>query len=168
MSQPPASTAAGEPVLVTGGAAFLEHAVRLVEAARLELVICSAMLDRRVYGDETFIDRVRRFVLQHRRARLRVLVGQPQAAMRASHRLVELGRALSSRIEFRQPAEERQLPADEYLIADERVQLIRATPEQLEARYFADAPMAARLQLRVFNALWEEAVPAREFSELRI
>lgn len=168
MSQPPASKTASEPVLVTGSTAFLEHAILLAEAARLELVICSATLDRRLYGDEILIDRVRRFLLQHRRARLRVLVGQPQAAMRASHRLVELGRALSSRIEFRQPAEERQLPADEYLIADERVQLVRSTPEQLEARYFADAPMAARLQLRVFNALWEEAVPAREFSELRI
>lgn len=168
MSQPPESTTASEPVLVTGGAAFLEHAILVAEAARLELAICSATLDRRIYGDETFIDRVRRFVLQHRRARLRILVGQPQAAMRASHRLIELGRTLSSRIEFRQPAEERQLPADEYLIADERTQLIRGTPEQLEARYFADAPMAARLQLRTFNTLWEEGLPAREFSELRI
>lgn len=168
MSQPPSSTTAGEPVLVTGGTAFLEHAILLVEAARLELAICSATLDHRIFGDETFIDRVRRFVLEHRRARLRVLVSQPQVVVRGSHRLIELGRTLSSRIEFRQPAEERPLPADEYLIADERTQLIRATPERLEARYFADAPMAARLQLRAFNALWEEGLPAREFSELRI
>ena len=132
MSQPPASTAAGEPVLVTGGAAFLEHAVRLVEAARLELVICSAMLDRRVYGDEIFIDRVRRFVLQHRRARLRVLVGQPQAAMRASHRLVELGRALGAfvrEVRGMAPGEVAAHLRDHYALDDLRWARTTAAPD---------------------------------------
>jgi len=153
---------------VSGLAAFTDHAVLIAKAARMDIAIYSDTLDRRVYGDDRFVAAVRAFVLQNRRARLRVLVRQPGQAMHGAHRLVELGRMLSSRIEFRKPPEDRQVPGDEYLLADERVLLIRSVPAELEARYYASAPLEARQQLRSFSRLWEESVPAREFSDLKL
>ncbi|HSW13317.1 MAG TPA: hypothetical protein VLI06_10795 [Solimonas sp.] len=164
---PPADSTTA-PAVVSGVAAFTEHAVRVAQAARMDIVIFSDALDRRIYGDDRFVSTVRAFVLQNRRARLRVIVRQPGQAMRGAHRLVELGRMLSSRIEFRQPPEERRLPTDEYLLADERALLIRSGPTELEARYFPSAPLEARQRLREFNVLWEESVPARELRILGI
>lgn len=161
---PPDATPAA--AVVSGLAAFTEHAVLVAKAARLDIVVFSDTLDRRVYGDERFVGAIRSFVLMHRRARLRVLVRQPGLAMRAAHRLVELGRLLSSRIEFRQPPEDRRIAGDEYVVADERALLIRSAPAELDAKYLPYAPLEARQQLRSFNALWEESVPARELSDL--
>ena len=164
---PPADADPG-PALVRGMAAFTEHAVLVAKAARMDIVIFSETLDRRIYGDEAFVAAVRSFVLQHRRARLRVLVRHPGTTMRGAHRLVELGRALSSRIEFREPLPERTLPQDEYLLADEKALLLRTFSDDIDAKYLPHAPLDARQQLRTFNGIWEEAVPAQELRDLRL
>lgn len=168
MEPTPQTGAAIAASAVSGLVAFIDHAVLVAKAARMDIAIFSDTLDRRIYGDDRFVATVRAFVLQNRRARLRVLVRQPVQAMRGAHRLVELGRMLSSRIEFRQPPEDRRLPSDEYLLADERALLIRDSPGELEARYYASAPLEARQQLRSFSHLWEESVPAREFTDLKL
>jgi hypothetical protein len=166
MNELPPPLPGSEAIALSGLAAFAEHAVQLVEAARMDVAILSPVLDRRIFGDERLIAAVRSFVLQHRRARLRILVLQPGRTMQSGHRLVELGRMLSSRIEFRQPDPERPVPAEEFLVADERIVLSRS-PEETEASY-AVSPLLARQQLRTFNALWEISPPARELSELKL
>lgn len=165
----PAPPAAPPPfTVVVGLSGFLQSAEAVARDARMELAICSWGLDRRVFGSEGFVAIVRAFALAHRRARVRVLVQHPVMAMQGAHRLVELGRVLSSRIEFREPLPERKLSAEEYLVADERSLVHRAGPDQLEAKFYAHAPLEARLRLRTFNALWDEAVPAREFTDLKL
>ncbi|AXQ29272.1 hypothetical protein D0B54_11485 [Solimonas sp. K1W22B-7] len=164
----PPADAEPAPAAVSGVVAFTEHAVLVARAARMDIVICSDTLDRRIYGDEAFVAAVRSFVLAHRRARLRVLVRRPGTTMRGAHRLVELGRALSSRIEFREPLPERTLSQDEYLLADEKALLLRSSPEEIDAKYLPHAPLDARQMLRTFNAIWEESVPAQELRDLRL
>lgn len=151
---------------VSGSEAFAEAALEVVAQARYQLVLLSFDLDRRLFGGETFTEQLRNFILQHRRARLRVLVHDPAAAVRNSIRLVEFGRLLSSRIEFRVVPEDRRRLREEYLVADERALLYRSGPDQLEAKYYADAPMVARSHLREFEAWWHEATVAREMSTL--
>lgn len=151
---------------VSGSDAFAAATLEVVRAARYELVLMSVELDRRLFGTEVFIDQLRNFILQHRRARLRVLVHDPAAAVRNCIRLVEFGRLLSSRVEFRKLPQTRAMPREEFLIADERAVLYRSAPDQLEAKHYADAPMVARSQLRGFNTCWEEATVAREMSAL--
>lgn len=164
---PPADPTTAAAV-VSGVAAFTEHAVLVAKAARMDIVIYSDTLDRRIYGDEAFVATIRSFVLQHRRARLRVLVRNPGTTMRGAHRLVELGRALSSRIEFREPLPERKLPLEEYVLADEKALLLRSFSDDIDAKYLPHAPLDARQQLRTFNGIWEESVPAQELRDLRL
>ena len=154
--------------VLTGSAAFAECATKLVAGARNEVAIQSYGFDPRVYGTEAFADAVRAFVLMHRRARLRVLVNQPRLAMRRAHRVVELGRQLSSRIEFREMLPERKELVQECVIADLRSFLLRPSTDHLESKFWADAPLSARERLRTFNALWEESVPAQELRDLRL
>jgi hypothetical protein len=159
-----------EPVTeaVSGQAEFLRRAVELVSAARLDITIFSQGLDRRTYSSEFFIAPLQKFLLQHQRARLRVIVHSPGLAMRTGHRLVELGRRLPSRIEFRELPEERRLLEKEFLIADESALLLRASVEQLESRYYPHAPLLAREQKREFETWWQESQPAAEFRDLKI
>lgn len=164
----PGNPPAMEFAAVTGSAAFADAALEVVGVARHQLALISVELDRRLFGTEAFTDKLRSFILAHRRARMRVLVHDPVAAVRNSIRLVEFGRLLSSRIEFRAVPEERRKLREEFLIADERAVLYRSSPDQLEAKHYADAPMVARSQLREFDALWNEAVVAREMSSLGI
>jgi hypothetical protein len=156
------------PESVLGHVEFAERAIAMARGARQEVIICSHDLDRRIYGDQTLVDVLRKFLLEHRRGRMRGLVGDPRAAMRGAHRLVELTRVLSSRIEFRQPMVESYGTSGDYVIVDQRSLLVRPDPGDLEARYYADAPALAREQLRDFEQQWQHAEPAREFSDLRI
>lgn len=155
--------------LVIGVAAFAERATQMVAGARMELALLSQELDRRIYGTEGFADALRKFVLQHQRTRVRVLVSHTQAAIGNAPRLVELGRTLSSFVEFRELMPIRQQTVrDEYLVADGRVLLYRETPNDLEARFHDKAPHLGRMQLKHFDLLWNEAEPAQELRKLGI
>lgn len=154
--------------VTSGLAAFTQQIIALVAGAKNSLRLFSYELDYRVYGSAAFNQALKGFILQHRRARLRVIVHSPQLAMRKGHRLVELGRQLSSRIEFRQLHEERRKQHEEYLIADDSALIIKETHSDIEARYYAHDPLRARERSRTFDALWEECVPAREFTDLKI
>jgi hypothetical protein len=153
-------------VEVTGSAEFAEAALQVVGAARHQLALLSVDLERNLFGTDAFTSRLRTFILAHRRARLRVLVHDPAAAVRNSIRLVEFGRLLSSRIEFRALPENRRKLREEFLIADERALLYRSAPDQLSAKHYPDAPLVARSHLREFDALWNESTVAREMSSL--
>lgn len=153
---------------VGGAVGFADAALAVVATARHQLVLMTVDLDGRLYGSELFVECLRSFILQHRRARLRVLVQEPAQAVRNCVRLVEFGRLLSSRIEFRQvPTTARRL-REEYLIADERTMLYRGAPQQTEAKHYQHAPLVTRSHLRAFEVLWQDAVVAREFSALGI
>lgn len=160
--------AAGAPESLSGVDAFRACAVRMFETAHLHVALFSQSLDRRVYSAEEVILAIKDFALRHRRARLQVLVAAPQQAMRAGHRLVELGRMLSSRIEFRELPEAHRRLRQEYVLTDCRGILHRADAGDVEAQHWQDAPLQARGMLREFEAIWQESAPARELSELRL
>lgn len=157
------------PELLTGIADFAARATQMVSGARTELALLSQELDRRVYGTEVFGEALRRFVLQHQHTRVRVLVNNTSAAIGNSPRLVELGRQLSTFVEFREvPLVRQQTLREEYLIADGRLWLYRETPKDLESRYHGHAPHLARHKLKEFDQLWNEATTAQELRQQRL
>jgi hypothetical protein len=157
------------PELLQGRAAFAAKAVAVARAARHELLLRSDMLDRTLYGGEDFYNAVKDFLLGSERARLCVLVLQPQAAVHNASRLIDLGQRLSSRVEFREPtAEQGQLEPSEWLIADRRALLERRGPESLEAQFWAEEPQRGKLDSEEFDKLWNEAQPAQELRSLGI
>jgi hypothetical protein len=159
--------AASESVVV-GREAQAAAVLQLAQLAYVEIAILSHGFEARLYGADALAERVKQFCLAHERARVRVLVNQPALAMREAHRLIELGRRLPSRMAFRQLDEEDRGVVEDLVIADGRSVLRREAPNQIEARLWIETPLEARLRLKTFDELWERAVPAREFSELKI
>jgi hypothetical protein len=159
---------AAAPIVLEGTLAFQDAALARLDGAQREVALLSYALDPRGFGSDAFAERLQAFALGSSRSRIRILVNQPQQALRNAPRLIELSRRLSSRIHCRQLPETQRLLLTEYLICDERSLLFRERHDQLQAQCHPEAPLQARRQLREFNPLWEEALPAREFSELRI
>jgi hypothetical protein len=152
--------------LVEGRSAFAARALEFVGTARLEILLLSYDLDRALYGSPEFVEAVQRFALSSERARLQVLLSQPHRTASSGHRLVELGRRLPSRIEFRELLPERvQTSQREVLIVDQRAVLVREAPDSLEARCWRAAPMEARRLREPLMRGWDESPPA---SELRV
>ena len=160
-------TADTPPDKLEGRAELAAAMFEAAKLARLEVLILSFEFDRTLYGSEAFVDEIKRVVLSTERAKVRVLINQPRAAMKASHRLVELGRRVPSRIEFRELSEERQITQrSEWLIVDQRQFIERRTPDSLVAYGWRDAALQARAKAREFIELWEESIPSAEFRVL--
>jgi hypothetical protein len=160
-------SAPARPLDIEGHAAFAEAALELVAGASREIRLFSYELDVRLYGSEALYEAVKHFLLSSERARLRVLINQSRFAAQRGHRLVELGRLLSSRVEFRELREDRSSELrGEWLIIDERSLLERREPEALVAKLSQDQPLVARERGNAFETLWHESLPARELRSL--
>lgn len=163
------SDAAGVPVKLEGRAELASALLAAVATARREVLLLSFDFDRALYGGEAFVDAIKALGLSSERARIRVLINQPRAAMKGAHRFVELGRRLPSRIEFRELNEERQIGhRGDWLIVDERHLIERGSPDALVARQQRDAPLIAGAKATAFMALWEESQGCAEFRVLGI
>ncbi|MGH8504472.1 MAG: hypothetical protein ACRETM_00735 [Stenotrophobium sp.] len=150
-----------------GRSGFRDAAVRAVTQAQMQIALLSQSLDREIYGTEDFNAPLTAFLLSHERAQLRVLLRHSTGAALSGHRLVELGRRLSSRVAFRTLSQERQLEY-ELLVVDESAVLLRATPQEVTARYWPHAPLLARERLREFETLWQDATPSAELRSMSL
>jgi len=169
MAEPVPVREEAKPELLIGVADFAARATQMVSEAKMEIALLSQDLDRRIYGSGIFGESLRRFVMQHSHTKVRVLVNATQMAVANSPRLVELGRSLSSFVEFRElQASRQQVVREELLIADGRVMLQRETSSDLEAKFYGASPHLARLRLKDFNLLWDESETAQELRKLGI
>lgn len=152
-----------------GRSAFADGAEQIARGALRELRLLTFDFDRRVYGTDDFVALVKAMVLASDHARVRVLINQPRLAMQGAHRLIELGRQVPSRIEFRELLDERQLThRGEWLINDRHGLLERREPDALYARLELDAPVPARQRTTEFDGLWDESPTARELRVLAL
>lgn len=164
----PSTEADAETQLIEGLDAFSDAAVHLVKQAQRTLRLRSYDLDRRIYARPAMIDAVRSYLLQHDRARLQILVHSPQrTARQGGHRLVELARQLSSRIEIRNVPESARQSRPDALLVDSHQQLLRRNPDDREAQLLLD-PRLTRRDEGDFDELWQLASPSQELRRLGI
>jgi len=153
--------------LVTGAANFAARATQMIGTARTDVTVLTLDLDRRIYGGAALAEALSGFVRQHRNTKVRILVNATHLAIANSPRLVELGRGLSSFIEFRELQPQRQqVVREELVITDGRCMLYRESPHDLQARYYGDHPATVREKLKDFQVLWDESVTAQELRRL--
>ena len=160
---------AADAQLLQGRAAYAAQALQLVRGARQELLLRSDSLEAALYGGEAFAESVKQFLLGSERARLRLLVLKPQAALRNAAQLIELCRRLSSKVELREPSPE-QGPIDpcDWLIADRRALLERIGPEALQSQFWPQEPRRGKTRGEDFDTLWNEAQPSPELRNLSL
>lgn len=162
VTRPEASSAEDAPQRLEGHAAFAEALPALMADARRRLRVLSFDLDPRLYGGAGVYKHCKDFLLLSRHSRLQILLHDTRRASQG-HRLVDLGRRLSSFVEFRVLPEIEDAQVSDWVIIDESHLLTRQRPEALESRLWMNAPQRARQFGRDFDDLWTQSEPALEF-----
>jgi len=143
------------------------HATELmVGQTQTSLDIISRDLDPFLYDGETFLDLLSGLCLANRQARIRFLVQEPATPIKRGHRLIELGRKLSSSIEFRQPHQDYQHFNEACLIADRCGLIHRSLADRFEGTANFYDPVAAKRKLDFFTEVWERSESHPEFRRL--
>ncbi len=143
-----------------------DAAQHLARGARKHLALFTRDLEPVIYDNQDFVTAVQQLALRSRNSYIRILVIDPTTAIKDGHRLIELGRRLSSFIEFRRPTPEQTKRSDTFMIIDETGLLYRPLTERYEGFADPDNAFEARLHLREFDAMWEQSEPEPEFRRL--
>jgi len=145
------------------------HAIDLMlEQTQATLEIFSRDLDPDLYDRQEFLDEITQLCHRNRLARIRVLVQDPGPPVQRSHRLIELGRRLSSSIEIRQSNPDYHRYNEAFMIADECGLVHRPLADLFEGTANFYDPVTARRKLDYFTEVWDRSEPQAEFRRLHI
>lgn len=141
--------------------------LQLLADAKHRLSIYQPALDSDLYASLGEMAELRRVATSGRGAEIRILLHDPAAALRHSHRLVSLAQRLPSVLHIRTPLEEVDLAyASAYLLTDRGGYLFQPDARRADARASlrdraSQAPLAQH-----FDEVWERSAPARALQPL--
>ncbi|MEO0996948.1 MAG: hypothetical protein AAFX58_05480, partial [Pseudomonadota bacterium] len=95
-----------------------DAAIRVTAKAKRSVSIFTHDLEPGIYDGLDYLEVIKKLILSKAYARIRVLIANPQRAIKNGNRLVHLGRRLNSYIEFRHVAEKHAGHNEAYCIAD--------------------------------------------------
>jgi hypothetical protein len=84
--------------LLEGITDFREHALKLCQTARRDIIILSQDLDTQLYEDKAFINFVSQLARSSRNAQIKLLIKNTKPAIASGHQLIRLAQRLSSKI----------------------------------------------------------------------
>jgi predicted GNAT family N-acyltransferase len=140
----------------------------LAQTAQRSLCLYTTDLEPALYDQPEFLAAVRGLALRGRVPRVRVLVVDPQRAVREGHRLIELSQHLSSFVHIRVPDPDLAPPVEGYLIGDDDAIVHRTQADQPLGVFEAEASTLARAKLREFERLWERATTDPSLRRLHV
>ena len=143
-------------------------AVEVARSARRELALFSHDLEPMLYDTQEFMAAVQALVTRTRFAKVRVVSIDPGPSVRAGHRLIQLAQRFTSYIEMRRASKGHAQVAETFLIADETGLLYRPIASRYEGFAGVDTALDARLHLKAFEDIWNQADPDPEFRRLGI
>jgi hypothetical protein len=156
------------PRAVRGREELAATRLQLLTAARYKLAIHLPTLSPDAYGSEAELAELRRIATSGRGAEIRIVLGDPSAALRSGHRLIDLVQRLPTVLQVRTPIEEDGNGTDPsaWLLNDGYGYLFLPDAEGQEGRAaLRDGPGQAPLMLQ-FEQIWERAAPATQLQAL--
>ncbi len=134
-------------------------ALQMARQGRSTIHIISRKLDPGIYDTTDFIDAIRAFALQNRRARVRIMVYTPREIVRRGHRLIDVATRLSSFFQIRTPGREFKHFNESLFIADKTAYIHRPFSERYEASVNFNDKRTCKYLLVQFEDMWEKATP---------
>jgi hypothetical protein len=130
----------------------------LLRQARHRLAIYQPRLGADVLGGADDLVELRRIASSGRGASIRILLHDPQAALRNSHRLIALAQRLTSIIAIRVPVEEQDLAyASAFLLDDVGGYVFQPDAQRPQGRTAIQDRSAQAPLLQHFDEVWERA-----------
>lgn len=134
------------------------HAIDLmVRQATRAIDVFTRDMDARLFDRSAFLDALARLCIQHRQARIRILVQDPKVAVQHGNRLVELSRRFSSAMEIRHVHEDYRYFNEAFLLADEDGVIHRPLADRYEGTANFHDPVRSGRLARFFLEVWERS-----------
>lgn len=131
---------------------------RAVTGAQRLLSIFTLDLEPQLYEQAGFLDLIKRFLLSHSFAKVRLLT-QRAIPYTSPHRLAAMRRRLSGHIEIRTLNSQYAARTSGMLIADAKAIVYRAQVGSWDGVAGFNQPPIARLYLQEFDEMWIASVP---------
>lgn len=115
-----------------------------------------------LYDQPAFLELIKRFVLGHSFAKVRVLVRDHSRVATSSNRFIGMARRLTSYLEIRQLAAQYRDITAAYCIADDRAIVYRLRADRWEGISALNSPPITRQYLMEFDACWQASLDQQE------
>ena len=135
-----------------------EASLKVAKSAQRLLSIFTHELEPLVYGEEVFIEAVKRLVLARSYAKVRVLLADPARAMIDNNRFLALARRLTSCIELRAMNPEHSISAGAFIIADDKALVYRLQTDRWDGISDLNDPAVVRPYLTIFDEAWQISI----------
>jgi hypothetical protein len=130
------------------------------------LNIISRELDPLVFDTDEFADAVKYLALRHRRAKIQIIVFEPDTIIKRGHRLLDILGRLSSFIEIRKAHYSFSGFNECLMVADATGYIHRENGERFEGTAnFKDLRLSKNLLIQ-FAEMWEQAAPDPNFRNM--
>jgi len=158
----------GSLAILTTMSEVREASLRVASSANRVLSIFTHDLEPQVYGEEPFLEAVKRLVLARAYAKVRVLIADPARAVVDKNRFLAMARRLTSCIDMRSMNEEVSGNAGAFIIADDRAIVYRPRAASWDGMSGMNDPAVARIYLNFFEEIWSNSVQESQLRQMLI
>ena len=135
-----------------------EASLKVAKSAQRLLSIFTPDMEPLIYGEEPFLEAIKRLVLARSYAKVRVLIADPARAMVDNNRFLALARRLTSCIDMRSMSADYPGSACAFIIADDKALVYRLQADRWDGISDMNDPGVVRRYLNFFDDVWQTSV----------
>jgi cobalamin-dependent methionine synthase I len=163
---PSADAVPGTRMILSSELEVREASLKVAKSAQRVLSIFTPDLEPLIYGEEPFLETVKRLVLARAYARVRVLLADPSRARVDNNRFLALARRLTSCIDIRSMSADYPASAGAFMIADDRALLYRPRADRFDGIVDLNDPATARRYLNFFDEVWQTSMQELQLRQM--
>ncbi len=143
-----------------------EASLKVAKSAQRLLSIFTQDLEPLIYGEEPFLEAIKRLVLARSYAKVRVLLADPSRAMVDNNRFLALARRLTSCIDLRAMSPEYPASAGAFIIADDKALVYRLQADRWDGISDMNDPAVVRRYLNFFDEVWQTSMQESQMRQM--
>ena len=160
------STGSGTRTILTTMPEVREASLKVAKSAQRLLSIFTQDLEPLIYGEEPFLEAIKRLVLARSYAKVRVLLADPSRAMVDNNRFLALARRLTSCIDLRAMSPEFPASAGAFIIADDKALVYRLQADRWDGISDMNDPAVVRRYLNFFDEVWQTSMQESQMRQM--
>ncbi len=143
-----------------------EASLKVAKSAQRLLSIFTQDLEPMIYGEEPFLEAIKRLVLARSYAKVRVLLADPARATADNNRFLALARRLTSCIDLRTMGQEYPSSAGAFIIADDKALVYRLQTDRWDGISDMNDPAVVRRYLNFFEEVWSMSMQESQMRQM--
>jgi hypothetical protein len=159
-------SSAGTRTILTTMPEVREASLKVAKSAQRLLSIFTQDLEPLIYGEEPFLEAIKRLVLARSYAKVRVLLADPSRAMVDNNRFLALARRLTSCIDLRAMSPEYPASAGAFIIADDKALVYRLQADRWDGISDMNDPAVVRRYLNFFDEVWQTSMQESQMRQM--